>query len=132
MIRNATLLDIPRLAWVAKCHLQELGFIPKVQLIDALEKSELIVEDETFAFCKFHLRDDGWKTIYSIVVPMKYRGKGIGKLLIKHLGVPLRAKCPAELPSNSFYVGLGFRLASRERSPKRILNVWEKEGELKT
>ncbi len=125
-IRVAALSDLSRLDWIARKYIEELGFLPRVQLRSAIEASELLMDERTGAFVKYHQRRDGWKVIYSVVVPINARSRGIGRALVEAVGYPQRLKCPDGLPSNMFYLRCGYRMVKREWSKVRILNVWEK------
>lgn len=128
-IRLATLSDLPRLDRLARRHTNELGWVKRVRLQSAIEKSGLLIEENSGAFCEF-CRRDGWGVVSTICVPLIARGKGIGTALLKEVGYPIRLKCPDGLPSNGFYLQAGFKLVKRDRSKNHILNVWEKEEDV--
>lgn len=126
-IRRATVADLPKLVWISKRYTEELGFVPINHLREALKRDELLIADPSGAFCIYHARKDGWNVIYSVVVPISARGRGVGRALLGAIPLPQRLKCPDGLPSNGFYMALGFKLVAREWSKVRVLNVWEKE-----
>lgn len=126
-IRLATPADLEHLNWVAKKYTEELNWVPKTHILSAIERGELLISEPSFSFVIYHKRqDDGVNAIYSIIVPISHRGKGIGRTLVDKIGDPLSLKCPDGLPSNAFYLRCGFKLVKREQSTKCILNVWER------
>lgn len=128
-IRLATLADIQWLAAVAKRETEALGFLPNVQIKQAIELGFLKVHEESRSFVLFRLRKDGVTTVGTICVPLFSRGKGIGRMLIGSLPKPIQLKCPAFLPSNEFYKALGFKFVKFEQNSKRPVNVWRLEDE---
>lgn len=77
---------------------------------------------------RYHLRKDGVATIREVLVLRECRGRGIGRELVervrrRHPAATLRARCPAELPSNGFWRRLGFSLVS-----SGAVNVWERQA----
>lgn len=110
---------------------QELGFVNRAALTEAFYRKELIVIGKK-AFCHFHHRLDEQTTIYELGVSKQAQGKGLGKKLLTKLiklaqsknKLFILAKCPVNLPSNSFYKKMGFKLSKVEKGRKRKLNVW--------
>lgn len=101
-------------------------------LHDAAGRGELILVDG--GLCHYHLRRDGVLTIREILVLPAQQGKGIGRAILAQLRqVPgarvIRAKCPAALPANFWYLAMGFTLAytDRTRAGGRLY-VWELEN----
>ena len=112
------------------------GFITRGALVQSAAKCELWMlgelngdEDEGLqGVMRFHVRRDGWVTLYEILVSEKERGCGRGTRLLnelKALGKPIRLKCPVGERANSFYLRNGFTLAATVEGKKRALNVWE-------
>lgn len=100
-------------------------------LNDAAQRGELILMGG--GMCHYHLRKDGILTIREIIVLPELRGMGIGRAMIFMLKtVPgarvIRAKCPADLPANGWYVAMGFKAVDvdQTRSGGRLV-VWELE-----
>jgi hypothetical protein len=102
-------------------------------IFDALYKSaqrgELLLV--AGGFCHWHLRKDGQLTIREIISTRP----GAGTEMLEQLkqtpnATCIVAKCPAALPSNSWYAKRGFELVGTEttRSGKG-LNVWRLELE---
>lgn len=75
-------------------------------------------------YCRWHLRRDGIITIYEIIATRRGAGSEMLAVLKAH-GKPIRAKCPADLPSNEWYRKRGFALADTEITKSgRKLNIW--------
>lgn len=95
-------------------------------LAEAAGRGELLLAEG--GLCRFHLRRDGWVTVREILVLPPFRGRGLGKRLVWQAGLKargVRARCPADLPSNGFWSALGFRLVGTLPG-KRPVNVWER------
>lgn len=76
-------------------------------------------------YCRWHRRRrDDQITIYEII--SQRRGAGSEMLtLLRAYGLPIVAKCPADLESNRWYARRGFALAGTESTRSgRVLNVW--------
>lgn len=94
------------------------------QLYDSLKRGELILLEG--GFCRFHLRRDGQLTIHEILSVRPGAGQQILELLKARGAARIVAKCPQDLPSNTWYARRGFRLVREEATPSgRLLNVWE-------
>jgi len=124
-LRLATLDDLDWMNRLCNQHRQELGFVPRVVLTAGISSKEIIVVPRA-AICHFHLRRDGWITIYTLISQIS----GDGKRLLKNILTrgPVRLKCPVNLAANGFYRHLGGRLVRQEAprsSRRRTLNVWE-------
>jgi len=81
----------------------------------------------TGGYCRWHLRRDGVIVIYEIIATRCGAGSEMLKIL-KEYGKPIRAKCPADLPSNKWYQQKGFVLLDTEITRSgRKLNIWQKD-----
>lgn len=125
-IRQATLTDIDHIKQIAARYKQELGFILRPALVEAVNRSELLYH-ESGSFCHWHRRRDGVSVIYEICVPDEARGQGLGRAMVEQLPRPIRLKCPVDNAANEFYRHLGFELVAVEPGKKRQLNVWKLE-----
>lgn len=128
-IRRGTIKDIPSIETIAHQYPQELGFVRKVALRDAITRKNLLVAEYDNNFCGFVLyrsRKDGWFTIYDIGVHREYRGKGVGRFLVDAVPCPTRLKCTTDNTANEFYEKSHFALVRTEEGRKRPLNVWER------
>jgi len=131
-LRHAIRYGVPR-DWdeinvIARQYPQELGFVRRVSVLEAMQCFEVYVAfngDQLLGFVNWHKRRDGWRTIYEIAVHRDWRGRGVGKALARAVGIPVRLKCPVDNDSNRFYEGLGMTLVRREDGRVRVLNVWE-------
>lgn len=128
-IRPATLEDIDGIKRIADANSNEIGFVLRPALEEAVGKNHLIVAcngNEVLGFCNYNIRkDDGATVIYEICTDYKYRGNHIGARMIDALNRPVRLKCPEGNESNKFYEHYGFELKEVEAGKKRRLNVWE-------
>lgn len=121
-VKTATAADLDWLDKLFNSDTKSLGWSPRVQIMEAIKKGEIVHIDKSAA-CKYHKRKDGWVTIYTIIS----KQKGLGGKLFEHilsLGLPVRLKCPVDLPSNQWYEKRGGTLAKVEPGKKRNLNVW--------
>jgi GNAT superfamily N-acetyltransferase len=79
--------------------------------------------------CRFRRLKDGSVTIYELWVSPECRGRGTAGELVGHLKREypvVRARCPADLPSNGFWEHMGFLLADRiTLKSGRKINCWE-------
>lgn len=96
-----------------------------VALAEAAERGELLLAEG--GMCRFHLRRDGAVTVRELLVLPAARGRGVGRALVeavlaRHPGATVRARCPADYPSNGFWRRMGFALASETGG----VNVWER------
>jgi len=110
----------------------ELGFVNRAALEESEAKNALEVI-EGVGFAHFHHRRDRQTTIYSLAVLSEHQKQGWGRLLFYRVLCSavdngcdrIVAKCPEDLPSNTFYQRLGFTLTRIEDGKKRKLNCWE-------
>lgn len=126
-IRRARLADVDGIKKLAQRHSDELGFVMKCTIEQGIGRGELLVaaaDDEVVGFANTHRRRDGVTVLYELAVAEEHRHQGIAKQLLGVMGRPLVAKCPAKLPSNKFYLRVGFRLVETVRGKSRTLNVW--------
>jgi len=97
-------------------------------LSKSAEQGELILVNG--GICRWHLRRDGQITIYEILVLPDERNNGIGSMMLNMLkrvpsAISIYAKCPRDLPSNSWYKRMGFVLEGTETTKSgRVLNLW--------
>lgn len=137
MVRKAQLLDVDALKMLADANRRELGFVLRPSLIESISREQVLVAvtaspEIITGFVEYRHRKDERTTLYHIVVSFHYRGIGIGRALIRTLGLEsmefgkkhILLKCPEDLPSNAFYRSLGFQLIDTENGKTRRLNVW--------
>lgn len=132
-LRHAIRYGVPRdwdeINTIARQYSQELGFVRRVSLLEAMVRYEVYVAfsgANLIGFVNWHKRRDGWRTVYEIAVHRDWRGRGVGKALMRAVGQPVRLKCPVDNASNRFYEGLGMNIARTETGRVRALNVWER------
>ena len=91
-------------------------------LYESAQKGELLLIDG--GYCRWHRRKDGTITIYEILSMRP--GAGSEMLVqLKAYDLPIQVKCPADLPSNAWYVKKDFRLVAKETTKSgRVLHVW--------
>lgn len=93
-------------------------------LQESNHKGELILVEN--GYCRFHKRRDGQVTIYEIIS----QRSGVGTAMLARLrqvegATSILARCPADLPSNLFYLSRSFTLEASEMTRGgRLLNVW--------
>jgi hypothetical protein len=93
-------------------------------LYESSQRSELLLIDG--GFCHWHLRRDSQLTIREIISTRKGAGSKMLEILKKTQDASsLFAKCPIDLPSNSWYAHRGFQCEGHEVTPSgRKLNLW--------
>jgi hypothetical protein len=95
-------------------------------LDESAKRGELLLVDG--GFCHWHLRRDGQLTIREIIVTRP--GQGIGTAMLDRLrqtpgATSILAKCPADLPANTWYARRGFVCEGTEQTKRgRLVNVW--------
>lgn len=135
LIRKALLADLDDIKLLADAHKQELGFVLRSALARSIERSELLIAENSkgaIGFLEYHHRRDQQTTIYHIAVDQKYRRKGVGHSLLKKLVNEslfqnkrfIKLKCPEGLEAQLFYTQVGFSIVGQEEGKKRRLNVW--------
>lgn len=133
MINFATNQNLDLIKTLADAHRDELGFVIRKTLEEAINHKEIIYIPR--GFVHFHHRKDNISTLYHLCVDPNSRQKGIGRKLIeqwekysRECGIKkLRLKCPFDLQANGFYHHLGFTRVAIETGKKRSLVVWEKK-----
>lgn len=134
--RKATEQDLDAIKQLADVHRQELGFVRRPTLLEAIRRGEVALTQNhqgIVGFVHYHHRRDLQTTLYDIVVAPSYRLAGVGKALVDYLVTEARSlgkeviilKCPVELPANQFYKNLGFTRKSEEAGKRRSLNIWQ-------
>ncbi|MBN1877093.1 MAG: GNAT family N-acetyltransferase [Anaerolineae bacterium] len=133
--RKATEADIDMIKILADSHRQELGFVRRPALLEAIKRNEVLVAQNShqiIGFVEYHCRRDEQATLYHIAVETDYQSQGIGKILINALCAEAARvgktfvciKCPADLPANEFYKNIGGQLMTVEPGKRRSLSVW--------
>jgi ribosomal protein S18 acetylase RimI-like enzyme len=136
-VSHASTNDIGRIKRIADSNRNELGFLPRPKVGEAVENKRIIVikttDDEVIGFVIFrHRKTDKQTTLSDICVQRDWRGQGLGKVLLQHLYDEclelkrdfIQLKCPVDLSANAFYKKLGFKKHRKEKGRKRELNVW--------
>lgn len=93
-------------------------------LSESNSRGELLLIDG--GFCHWHLRRDGQLTIREIISQRRGAGQEmLDRLKIVPGAVCLFAKCPSDLPANSWYEKRGFIKAGEETTKSgRLLICW--------
>jgi len=117
--------DIDAIKAIADANRKDLGFVLWSALLAGIERNEVHVADggSILGFVHWHLRRDGWVTIYEIATAMP--GKGIGTMLLHSVPKPLQLKCPEGAMANGFYRRMGGNLVATVDGRKRRLNIWQ-------
>lgn len=134
-ITKATPVDIDAIKRIADAHRNELGFLRRPSLLEAINRSEMFVARKNgniVGFVEYRHRRDTQTTLYNIAVDPEYRGEGVGRVLVQALVKEAKErnkdyillKCPEDLPANQFYLALGFHLYETEAGKKRRLKIW--------
>lgn len=134
-ITKAEHSDIDGIKQIADAHRRELGFVRRPTLIEAIDRSEILIAKQNgniVGFVEYRHRRDDQTTLYNIAVISGYRGLGIGNKLVQSLIAEARErnkkyvslKCPEDLPANQFYEALGFHLYEVDPGKQRRLNIW--------
>jgi ribosomal protein S18 acetylase RimI-like enzyme len=134
-IRKAVKANLDDIKKLADQHKEELGFVLRPALEKSIDGLELFVAEnnnQIIGFVHYHHRKDEQTTLYHIVVNSLYRRQGVGKELINALyseAINMKKevillKCPKNLPANSFYEDIGFKLNREEEGKVRALQVW--------
>ena len=129
-IRYAAEGDIASIKKIANKYKNELGYVMYPSLRRAIEKRELLVATfghQIVGFVNWHLRRDGWATVYEIAVATEFKRIGIGKALLDAIPYPVQLKCPVDNPANKFYERIGMRFVERQPGRKRELNLYRQE-----
>lgn len=118
-------------------YTEELGFVSKVQVEDALEDDMLYYNREdngdmaAVALIR-HCKNKPQTTIQDIATDPEYTGNGHAKDILDRVrgdspNPYMVAKCPKDLPANHFYREDGWQLYDVEDGKNRELLVWRKE-----
>ena len=93
-------------------------------LYDSAKRGELLLING--GMCHWHLRRDGQLTIQEIISTRPGAGiEMLGRLLVVPGALSIFAKCPADLPANTWYARRGFELEGVETSKSgRRINLW--------
>jgi ribosomal protein S18 acetylase RimI-like enzyme len=138
IIVKAELSDIDSIKKIADAHRNELGFVRRPALLEAIGRSEILVAKKngsSVGFVEYRHRRDQQTTLHNIVVMSEYRYTGIGRKLFQALVKEaeergkgyILLRCPEELASNKFYQALGLHLVELEPGKQRRLNIWRWE-----
>ena len=106
---------------------QPRGTLPKlyrVHFADSARKKELHVavsDKQVVGFARFHMRRDGWTTLYDLAVDPDHQGGGMGRNLLYSVPAPTRLKCPVSSSANRFYANCGLVATGAEVN----LNIYE-------
>lgn len=133
MIRFAVEADLPHIKKIANQYGDELGYVMWPSLRRAIERRELWVAAygmQVIGFVNWHLRLDGWATVYELAVKRDFRGTGIGAALIASIPHSLQLKCTVDNTANEFYEKQGFIFIECQAGRKRELNFWRRPGEI--
>lgn len=136
MITRAIIDHIDAIKALADANRNDLGFILRMQIQEAVEQNRTlvaIVDKQVVGFVIYrHRKNDLQTTLAEICVAKNYRGQGIGTGLMDALvsestlksRLFIQLKCPENLPANDFYSKYGFCLSSVEPGKSRRLNIW--------
>lgn len=95
-------------------------------LHESSQRGELLLVDG--GMCHWHLRRDGQLTIREIISTRKGAGKQmLNRLQLTPGATSLFAKCPAQLPANSWYDRRGFYCERMEFTKSNTLIHWRKK-----
>jgi len=139
MISLAQSKDIDAIKYIADRNKAALGFVMRPALIEAQQRSELLVATQdgvVVGFVNYRTLSRirvGWHTIYEICVDESARGQGMGRALLDAVPRPVRLKCPVDLAANEFYKRYGLLNVWTEQPDndnKRALNVWQTQPDI--
>ena len=134
--------DAPGILALADANKGELGPVSQHLnwLMERIHRGEVFVAETAgdrfigFVCFQHELHSEEAQTrVYYLCTDVAYRGRGVGKLLIKAVAVDARLhgnefitlKCPAHLSANNFYRGLGYELEGSEADHRGVqLNLW--------
>jgi GNAT superfamily N-acetyltransferase len=88
---------------------------------------EAVICPVIVASAHWYVHKDGvWRNLQDIVVNAAGRGQGIGRMLIEHIGAPIKLKTDVESKANGFYKHLGFQEQETviSRNGEKVLRVW--------
>jgi ribosomal protein S18 acetylase RimI-like enzyme len=90
-------------------------------------RSEKWVVIEGEAFAHYLIKKNGERTLYEIAV--KSKGKGLGRILLNHIGYPMNLKTDADnAESNEFYRRCGFTCVGQKmsKSGEKTFNIYQR------
>ncbi len=134
---KASVKHVPAMKAIADANRDELGFVNRAKLIQAVTEDRIIVailRNQVIGFVVFrHRKTDTQTTLSEICLDQAERGQGYGRGLldalysdcIKHSRSVIKLKCPVDLAANAFYEHVGFQKVGTETGKKRQLNIWE-------
>ena len=125
VIRPAAICDLDAIKKIADANRKEIGFVLRPVLMAGIARGEVhcAFDERVVGFVHWHMRIDGWSTIYEIATAMP--GKGIGTMLLHSVPKPLQLKCPEGSSANGFYEKTGGKLVATVDGRKRRLNIWQ-------
>jgi ribosomal protein S18 acetylase RimI-like enzyme len=135
IIIKATPDDIDEIKRIADAHRRELGFVRRPSLLEAIDRSEVLIAKQNgsiLGFVEYRHRKDEQTTLHNIAIVSTYQRKGIGRKLVERLVSEaqemgkshISLKCPVDLPANEFYKMLNFQLCGIEPGKRRNLKIW--------
>jgi len=137
MISLAQSKDIDAIKYIADRNKAALGFVMRPALIEAQQRSELLVATQdgvVVGFVNYRTLSRirvGWHTIYEICVDESARGQGMGRALLDAVPRPVRLKCPVDLTANEFYKRYGLlNVWTEQPDNKRTLNIWQTQPDI--
>jgi ribosomal protein S18 acetylase RimI-like enzyme len=137
LIRKAKPSDLDDIKILADAHRRELGFLRRSALLEAIQRQELLVAQNSsgiVGFVEYRHRRDQQTTLYNLVVRPDHLRLGIGRALTFALETEALQKakswillrCPEDLPANEFYASIGYEKTNVEAGKLRRLNIWRK------
>ncbi|NBT26911.1 MAG: N-acetyltransferase [Actinobacteria bacterium] len=125
IVRLADADDIDGIKKVADANRKDLGFVLRSVLLAGIGRNEVHVIDDgqIVGFIHWHMRRDGWVTVYEIGTMM--RGKGLGRMLLRSVPRPVQLKCPEGAEANGFYERMNGTHVATVDGRKRRLNIWQ-------
>jgi ribosomal protein S18 acetylase RimI-like enzyme len=136
-IRPASTNEIDAIKQIADAHRHELGFLRRPALLEAIERQELLVAQDSsgiVGFVEYRHRRDQQTTLYNLVVRPDHLRQGIGRALTLAMETEAQhrakswilLKCPEDLPANEFYASIGYEKIGVGAGKLRRLNIWRK------
>lgn len=137
-VRKMQISDIVDVKSIADEHRDSLGFVLQGKIAEAIADNRGFVVTDSQSVVGFviyrHRKADRQTTLSEIAVTSAYQKRQAGKLLLWQLEDECRKlgrtfiqlKCPSDLPANSFYQRMGYKIHAIQPGKKRELNVWRK------
>lgn len=132
-IRFAVHDDIGSIKRIGYMYREELGFVHRKAIAEAIERREVYVavyQNRIVGFLHWHRRRDGWSTVYEVAVDKAHRRQRVGAGLLASIPKPYRLKCTVDNPANQFYEKLGLYWKGVEQGRKRELNIWSTTSDM--